>query len=153
MIVAYKLKGQKQTETVAIPDTTWATDTIRVSKDSIVLQPRVVSVGSKKIEREVFIPTPDYASRFQNEVNPLAEAVAKAGWKVYAITTYGDAESAADFARRVEAKYPFYKADDKLLKTIIRANPGVVIWKDGSVLDMYHHRHLPTFEALGAKWK
>lgn len=153
MIVAYKLKGQKQTETVAIPDTTWATDTIRVNKDSIVLQPRVVSVGSKKVEREVFIPTPDYAARFQNEVNPLAEAAAKAGWKVYAITTYGDAESAADFARRVEAKYPFYKADDKLLKTIIRANPGVVIWKDGSVLDMYHHRHLPTFEALGAKWK
>ena len=153
MIVAYKFKGQKQTETIAVPDTTWATDTIRVNTDSITLQPRVVSVGSKKIEREVFIPAPDYAARFQNEINLLADAAAKAGWKVYAIATYGDAESAADFARRVEAKYPFYKADDKLLKTIIRANPGVVVWKDGVVLDMYHHRHLPTFEQLGQKWK
>lgn len=153
MIVAYKLKGQQQTETIAIPDTTWAMDTVRVSKDSFHLLQRIVTVGQKKIEREVFIPEADYAERFQNELNPLAEAAAKAGWKVYAITTYGDAESAVDFAKRVGAKYPFYKADDKLLKTIIRASPGVVVWKDGVVLDMYHHRHLPTFEALGAKWK
>lgn len=153
MIIAYKFKGQKQMETIAIPDTTWASDTVRVSKDSFLLQPRIVSVGQKKIEKEVFIPAADYAERFQQEVNPLAEAAAKAGWKVYAITTYGDAESAADFAQRVKANYPFYKADDKLLKTIIRANPGVVVWKDGVVLDMYHHRHLPTFEALGGKWK
>jgi len=153
MIIAYKLKGQKQIETVAVPDTTWASDTVRVSKDSFYLQQRIVTVGQKTYEKEVFIPAADYAERFQNEVNPLAEAAAKAGWKVYAITTYGDAESASDFARRVKAKYPFYKGDDKLLKTIIRANPGVVVWKDGVVLDMYHHRHLPTFETLGGKWK
>jgi uncharacterized membrane protein YphA (DoxX/SURF4 family) len=152
MIVAYKLKGQKQLETVVVPDTTWAVDTIRVNKDSFNLQPRIVSVEQKKIEKEVFIPAPDYAERFQNEVNPLAAAAAKAGWKVYAITTYGDAEVAGDLAQRTGATYPFYKADDKLLKTIIRANPGVVVWKDGKVLDMYHHRHLPTFEELDKKF-
>jgi hypothetical protein len=153
MIVAYKLKGQKQMETLVVPDTIWATDTVHVSADSMHLVHRIVSVEQKKIEREVFIPEPDYAERFQKEVNPLAEAASKAGWKVYAITTYGDAEAASDFAKRTGATYPFYKADDKLLKTIIRANPGVVVWKDGTVLDMYHHRHLPTFEKLAGKWK
>lgn len=153
MIVAYKLKGQKQTETLVQPDTVWATDTVRVSKDSFHLQQRIVSVEQRKIEREAFIPTPAYAERFQKEVNPLAESAAKAGWKVYAITTYGDAEAAEDFAARVQARYPFYKADDKLLKTIIRANPGIVVWKDGKVLDMYHHRHIPTFEKLSQRWK
>ncbi len=153
MIVAYKLKGQKQLETVIVQDTTWTSDTIRVNKDSFYLQPRIVAVTPTKVEKEVFIPAPEYAERFQQEVNPLAEAAARAGWKVYAITTYGDAESASDFAARIGATYPFYKADDKLLKTIIRANPGIVVWKDGMVLDMYHHRHLPTFEALSGKWK
>lgn len=153
MIVSYKLKGQKQMETLVVPDTIWATDTVRVSADSMHLVQRIVSIEQKKIEREVFIPEPDYAERFQKEVNPLAEAALKAGWKVYAITTYADSESAADFAKRTGATYPFYKADDKLLKTIIRANPGVVVWKDGTVLDMYHHRHLPTFEKLASKWK
>lgn len=153
MIVAYKLQGQTQMETVVTQDTIWATDTLRVSKDSLSLQRRIVTVTQRKEEKEVFIPAPGYAARFTSEVNPLAVAAAQAGWKVYAITTYGDSEIAPAFAQRVQAAYPFYKADDKLLKTIIRANPGVVVLKDGVVLDMYHHRHLPKFEELAAKWK
>jgi uncharacterized membrane protein YphA (DoxX/SURF4 family) len=153
MIVAYHLEGGKQTETYMTQDTTWATDTVRVNADSIHLERRAVSVDIHRAERTVFVPTTEYAALFQKGINPLAEAAQKAGWKVYCITTYGDSEVAADFAKKVGAKYPFYRADDKLLKTIIRANPGVVVWKDGAVLDMYHHRHLPTFEALGAKWK
>ena len=153
MIVAYHLDGSKQTETIMVPDTTWAMDTVRVSKDSMHLLRRVASVEQKKVERTTFIPTAEYDSMFRNGVNPVAEAAAKAGWKVYAVTTYADAESAAAFAEKTGAKYPFYKGDDKLLKTIIRANPGLVVWKDGSVLDMYHHRHLPTAEGLLGKWK
>lgn len=153
MIVAYHLEGEKQEETFTVQDTTWAMDTLMVSKDSFQLQPRVVSVQPRKVTRQVFVPTPEYAAIFQKEINPLAEAAQKAGWKVYCITTFGDSEVAPDFAKKVGANYPFYRADDKLLKTIIRAKPGVVVWKDGKVLDMYHHRHLPTFEALGQKWK
>ncbi|MBK7938762.1 MAG: hypothetical protein IPJ82_17485 [Lewinellaceae bacterium] len=153
MIVAYKLKGQKQIQSVVVQDTVWATDTVRINRDSFQLQRRVVSVNQRKEEQEVFIPEADYAERFSKEINPLAEEAMKAGWKVFAITTYGDAEIAAGFAAQVKAGYPFYKADDKLLKTIIRANPGVVVWKDGVVLDMYHHRHLPNFSTLGSRWK
>ncbi len=153
MIVAYHLEGEKQLETYTVSDTTWTRDTIAITKDSFRLQPRVLSVQPKKVERQVFVPTPEYAALFQNGINPLADAAKKAGWKVYCITTFGDSEISGDFAKKVGANYPFYHADDKLLKTIIRANPGVVVWKDGSVLDMYHHKHLPTFEALSAKWK
>ncbi|MBL7826670.1 MAG: DoxX family protein [Saprospiraceae bacterium] len=153
MVVAYKFYGSQQVETYTVQDTTWASDTIRVNKDSIALQRRVVSVQPKQMERKVFIPTPEYADYFTKGINPLAEGAQKAGWKVYAITTYGDAEYASDFARKIEAKYPFYRADDKLLKTIIRANPGVVVWKDGVVVDMYHHKHLPGFDQLSAKHK
>lgn len=152
MIVAYHLDGAKQIETIVAQDTIWAMDTIRVNKDSIQLQRRIGSVEDKIVKQEVFIPTAAYGNRFQNEVNPLAKAAQKAGWRVYAITTVGDAEVSADFAKKTGATYPFYKADDKLLKTIIRGNPGLVIWKDGQVLDMYHHRHIPTFEQLGKKY-
>ena len=153
MIVAYHLEGEKQRETYTVQDTTWANDTVVINQDFVRLQPRVVSVQPRKIERQVFVPSPEYAARFQNGINPLAEAAKKAGWKVYCITTFGDSEVAADFAKKVGADYPFYRADDKLLKTIIRASPGVVVWKDGVVLDMYHHRHLPTSDALLTKWK
>lgn len=151
MIVAYKLKGEKQMESIVVQDTTWATDTIWVHGDSMVLQPYVNSVIPKKVEREVFEPSTEYKDLFQTKVNPLAAAAAKAGWKVYALVTFADAENMPDFRDKVDAKYPFYKGDDKLLKTIIRANPGVVVLKNGQVLGMFHHRHLPTFEEVQAK--
>jgi uncharacterized membrane protein YphA (DoxX/SURF4 family) len=160
MVVAYKLKGSTQVETVMVPDTVWTIDTVLVAKatkqmprDSFQYSRRMTGVEQRKVEREVFIPEPSYGERFSKEINPLAAAAKKAGWKTYAITTIGDSKVAASLAERTGADYPFYKADDKLLKTIIRANPGVVIWKDGKVIDMYHHNHIPTWDVLNGKWK
>jgi len=152
MIVAYKLKGARQVETFTVQDTVFAVDTIQVTKDSMAFQRRVVSVQPRQVEKESFIPEPTYASLYRDKVNPLADAAAKAGWKVYALTTVGDAGNNADFKVKTGANYPIYKGDDKLLKTIIRANPGLVILKDGVVLDMYHHRHLPSPDVL-SKYK
>lgn len=151
MIVAYHFEGEKKTETYVVQDTTWAVDTVQVTKDSISLQRRVASVEPKTLQRVTFTPDPEWEKIWREKINPFAEAAEKAGWKVYAITTYADAEAVPDFRHDVQAAYPFYKADDKLLKTIIRSNPGVVIWKDGTVVDMYHHRKLPGFEAVKSK--
>jgi uncharacterized membrane protein YphA (DoxX/SURF4 family) len=153
IIVAYKFYGDMKTETITVQDTTWASDTIRINKDSINIVQRVAALTPRQIEREVFEPQADYAALFEKQVNPLADAAAKAGWKVYALATHGDFAKSKDLLKKTNGKYPFYKGDDKLLKTIIRANPGIVVMKDGQVLDMYHHRHLPGFDKLSATWK
>ena len=31
-----------------------------------------------------------------------------------------------------------------VLKTIIRSNPGIALWKDGTVLGNWHHNDTPT---------
>ncbi len=139
MIVAYHLQGKKVTQVVTERDSIFATDTLSDG----TLQTRLSEVLTQEVEKEVLQPDQGYARIFTEKVNPLAEAAQKAGWKVYAITTYQDSEVAGEFARQVNAAYPFYKADDKLLKTIIRAEPGVVILKDGVVVDKFHHRHIP----------
>ncbi len=153
MIVAYKLHGKKTSETLIIQDTTWAYDTLRISSDSAVLQPRVVEVTPRKEVRETFVPEAWYGDLFRNRINTLAEAAQKANWKVYAVNTFQDTEVAKAFRQHVGANYPFYHADDKLLKTIIRSNPGLVIWRDGSVVGMYHWRHLPKPEELLQRFK
>jgi uncharacterized membrane protein YphA (DoxX/SURF4 family) len=151
MIVAYKLKGEARPETVAVQDTVWANDTVRVSQDSFTIRTRMAGVNTSSVEQTAFVPDPNYETLFRTKVNPLAEAAQKAGWKVYALHTVTDRDLAASFRKRIGATYPFYEGDDKLLKTIIRANPGIVVLKDGQVLDMYHHRHLPSFEELKVK--
>lgn len=148
MIVAYKLYGAMETTTVSYLDSVYTTDTLRINPDSVVVTRRATGAETKTREVSVFNPEDAYAEMYVNHINPLADAAAKAGWKVYAITTYGDSEAADSFKKAINATYPFYRADDKLLKTIIRANPGVVVLKDGQVLGIYHHKHLPTFEEI-----
>jgi uncharacterized membrane protein YphA (DoxX/SURF4 family) len=159
MIVAYHLEGDKKTETKIVQDTAWTMDTLLISKatklkkDSFSITRRMVSVTPRKVDKVTFAPSLEYEAIWKNKIIPMAEAAEKAGWKVYAITTYGDADASEDFRHDVQAAFPFYRGDDKLLKTITRSNPGVVIWKDGQVMDMYHHRKMPTFEVVAQKLK
>ncbi|MFN0013942.1 MAG: MauE/DoxX family redox-associated membrane protein [Saprospiraceae bacterium] len=153
MVVAYKFYGQKTTETIIVQDTTWAFDTLRVGTDSLQIQPRVAEIAPKKVKRDIYIPDAWYGDLFRNQINPLAEAAKKGGWKVYAVNTFQDVESAELLRANVGAKYPFYHADDKLLKTIIRSNPGLVVLKNGAVVGLYHWRHFPGVEELMERHK
>ncbi|MBK6930992.1 MAG: hypothetical protein IPH12_08995 [Saprospirales bacterium] len=153
MITAYKFYGTTGTETVIVQDTTWANDTLRVSADSIQVTARVAGISPRKVEQPVYHPEAAYSDLFRNQLNPLAQAAAQAGWKVFAVNTFQDNEVAALFRKSVDAQYPFYHADDKLLKTIIRSNPGVTVLKNGTVLAHYHWRHLPNAARLLEKFK
>jgi hypothetical protein len=113
----------------------------------------IAGTTPRQIEREVFVPEAHYGDLFSKNVNPIAAAAQEAKWKVYAISTYADAKSALDLKSKTGATYPFYKADDKLLKTITRSNPGLVVLKDGVVLAQYHWRHLPTPADLVARFR
>ncbi len=42
----------------------------------------------------------------------------------------------------------FFNADDITLKTMIRSNPGLILIKDGMIIDKWHHNHLPTWQEL-----
>lgn len=43
---------------------------------------------------------------------------------------------------------PYFQADATVLKTIIRSNPGITLWKDGVVLGMWHHNDTPQSEEI-----
>ena len=70
------------------------------------------------------------------------------GAKVYAIAGGAGKEKENAFREAIGSKYEWYEADDVLLKTIIRSNPGVVHLKGGKVLEMWHICHLPKKLAL-----
>ncbi len=52
----------------------------------------------------------------------------------------------------VENKCGFYNLDATPIKTMNRSNPGVLILKDGVVMEKFHHNHLPDESTLKAKY-
>lgn len=67
--------------------------------------------------------------------------------RMYAFTsTVFDKTDAFKIANNLS--FPFYEADEVQIKTVIRANPGIVILKNGTVIAKWHHKHIPTVSEI-----
>lgn len=62
---------------------------------------------------------------------------------VMALTASG-ADSFEVFRHEHQLAVPYYFADATVLKTIVRSNPGITLWVDGTVKGMWHHNDTPT---------
>lgn len=60
------------------------------------------------------------------------------------ILTASSAEDTEKFRHENQLGVPYYFVDATVLKTIIRSNPGIALWKDGTVLGNWHHNDTPT---------
>ncbi len=49
------------------------------------------------------------------------------------------------------SEYPFYTTDGTTLKTMIRSNPGLMLLKDGTIIQKWSHNSLPSMEEIGSK--
>ena len=49
--------------------------------------------------------------------------------------------------------FHFYQADDVVLKTMVRSNPGLILLKGGKVLAKWHYNDIPSFEEIFRKYK
>lgn len=143
LVVAYKLKGTSSTQDLMVPDTTWNMDTVTVGKDSTIIVKNIGQIGTRKETKEVFAWDEAYVEDYKTRVNVLMEDAMKQGAKVYAMAGGAGEAKLASFKAAIGSTYDWYEADDILLKTIIRSNPGVVHIKGGKVINMWHIRHLP----------
>jgi len=83
----------------------------------------------------------------QSQMNALAEAAKSQGFSFYGLTNVGY-DLNENFRNEFQAPYEFLTCDQTELKIVIRSNPGLVLIKDGVVVEKWAWRDIPAFEDL-----
>lgn len=66
--------------------------------------------------------------------------------------TASDAKLIDNYKHQHQALYDFAQADGIVLKTMVRANPGLILIKDGTVIMNWHHNNFPTYSEVKQKF-
>lgn len=149
LIVNYKLKGDVAMKKRMVQDTIFKIDTL----DQVV--PTIVKTIDSVVEKEETYKeynwAPDYLEKHK-KLKAFTDAAKAKG--IATVMAIGGSDKAAimafDSATQLGLKYG--TADDILLKTIVRSNPGIVMMKNGVVIDKWHIKKLPSLEkALKSK--
>lgn len=144
MIVAYKLYGEESgTRTETVQDTIY-----KMGPDSTKV---VDSIATRTITKKLYTWDEHYVTKWQQLVGEMTKAK-EAGATVYAITSPYDPAMIDAFKEKTGFNFLVLRADDILLKTIIRSNPGVLLFKDGTIVEDWHIRKFPSFEVVKEKY-
>lgn len=52
------------------------------------------------------------------------------------------------FVEKYDITHNIYEVEERELKTIVRSNPGLVLMKEGTVIEKWPHRRIPDFKRL-----
>ena len=85
------------------------------------------------------------------KINDLYKLAESDHVKVLALTA-ADAKQIDDYKHKHQAMYDFANADGIVLKTMVRANPGLILIKDGTVIMNWHHNNFPTYSDAKQKY-
>ena len=75
-------------------------------------------------------------------INEVYDYSVEHGYAFYALTSSPEDEIEL-WSDRTGAEYPFCQMDDITLKTIIRSNPGLLLVKEGAILNKWSDNQLP----------
>jgi triosephosphate isomerase len=75
-------------------------------------------------------------------INEIYDYSVENGYGFYCLTASNN-EDIEMWRDRTGAEYPFYAADDITLKTVIRSNPGLLLIKDGIIINKWADSELP----------
>ena len=82
-----------------------------------------------------------------DKINDIYDYSKKFGYNFFALTSSLPVEI-QDWIKNTGAEYPFSTMDDIALKTIIRSNPGLVLLKNGTIINKWSNSTLPDLSEL-----
>jgi uncharacterized membrane protein YphA (DoxX/SURF4 family) len=68
------------------------------------------------------------------------------------LLTSNSAQDADAFSKRMKLFMEVFYADAVPLKSMVRANPGILLLKNGVIINKWHYHNLPSFNELSEKY-
>ena len=148
MLVCHKLYGIGNQTTKVVEDTIFVLDTIYndAYQEGFIIEKNVARIEKNTVNFTNYLWKDYYGKRFLDVIKPFVSAAEADGIKTVAVIGGADKSMIEDFATDMELDIEYFTADDILLKTIVRSNPGVVLWEDGKILDKWHYKKLPSYD-------
>lgn len=81
------------------------------------------------------------------KMKALSKDAFSAGYYVYGLTS-SDKNTVEDFRHEHQLEFDFLTADQTVLKTMIRSNPGVMLLKEGTVIGQWSHYDTPSWSEV-----
>ena len=85
--------------------------------------------------------------QYQPAINRLAEYAQEKGIRFYGLTSSSERDIET-YKKQYHVPYEFCTADEIQLKTMIRSNPGVIILREGTILDKWAGKDVPDVKEL-----
>jgi uncharacterized membrane protein YphA (DoxX/SURF4 family) len=153
LIISDKLQHTGSVEkTMRVADTTaYLIDTVIAGQDtSFVYQ--VDKKATRMVTYQDYSWDRKWMERYREKVLPIISYAKDQGITLYGISGGADAEMVNDFQEELGISFPMNSADDILLKTIIRSNPGIVLMKNGAIIEKWHYRKVPGPDQIRSKY-
>ncbi len=145
------------------PDETWHyVETRRTIKDANLIKATdfaVLDENNEDVTEEIvysdgytfLLVIPDLKNADEgciDLVNEIHEYATNNEYGFYCLTGSEDEKSQRYWTDHTGADYPYFTSDDRTLKTIVRAAPGLVLLKDGKIIRKWSNHNLPDEYAL-----
>ncbi len=151
LIVAHKLYAEPYQESVMVKDTIFRIDTLaEKTEDQLEMVVKSIDrVEEKKVMVTKYNWDQDYIDDWKSVVKPIADKAASKNVKMFVVTGGASEEMAESLKRETGVEASYLNADDILLKTIVRSNPGIVLWENGKILNKWHKSKFPGIDNCG----
>ena len=160
-ILKYKKNGEIREFTVdSLPDSTWQwveTQNIQISEG---YTPPIEGFSITTLDgsdiTDIVLNEEDYTFLLiaydlkkanqsdMEEVKNLSELCSNNNQCQFIALTASTESDIEKFREATDVQFPFHHTDEITLKTIIRSNPGLMLIKDGTILEKWHHNDIPA---------
>jgi uncharacterized membrane protein YphA (DoxX/SURF4 family) len=148
MVMSPKVEFETGSVKAMVKDSIFKIDTIVASDHKTKeVKKTFLNVMNKEISKTDFI----FSAAFIDDLKamkPVIDAAKKDGHDVSVVIGSFTKEAADDLAKETGIDAQYFTADDIMLKTIMRSNPGLVLWKNGVLVQKWHKNKLPDYAAI-----